>query len=541
MVIQLIKNKNKNEAIATPNIDKENKLNDIISNISVKNSMKKIMKYRNPIKIYFKKWKELFTLEDKEVIENKIKKIVLPKENVIIEKDNVKSEDNKDNKLISFTRRPLREKKNRNKKRKEKLIQLINKILINHNNKYILKKYFSIWKMPNEAINETVVNNIINKKIISLTIIKGGEENKLNIDTIENINKYNNIKSDLDKNQNYKENINNLDEINNDKIISTSENKDEKKYEKINTNLKKDTILEMEPEKYNEKEKIISSEITDPLKLINEEELLNIDKSKILNENQKEKSSNEEKIEKKIINKIINQNFKKKGEEEKLNVKNLNIKEIGDEELINEESKYNENPEISEIKDLKNKNEKPQIPNTENDIQEKLKPILKNEISQVIDRNNILISEKIISVEKENEDNQINSKNNEEIKKENIIDNEINLIKENPEIFDNMAIPNEEIKSKNIKDDKKVDEGINEQNKEMTDINQDNIKKDNVNENESNLILKEKIDNEENIMNIINNKIKGTENEKTINENNNLKFYEQKSETANNNLEMINI
>ena len=67
--------------------------------------------------------------EEIEIIENGIKTNILSKKKLVLKRDDFKPEDNKEQKIISIPKKQLKE---RNKKREDKLLKLVNERILNY-------------------------------------------------------------------------------------------------------------------------------------------------------------------------------------------------------------------------------------------------------------------------------------------------------------------------------------------------------------------------------------------------------------------------
>ena len=188
-----------------------------INDIEDKNKIKKIIRFKNPLKLYFNKWKYFIDLEETEINENGIKKKIFTKKKLIIKKDkNIENDEDEEIKNIILKRKPNEkiEKKERNKLNEEKFIKLMKKRVYDYN-KYrdILKKYYNIWiSKISFDVNESIIKKVAKKKIISLKKEKkeyddDNNEKEINKDNKLELNKPESeiIKKEL--NDNNKENI----------------------------------------------------------------------------------------------------------------------------------------------------------------------------------------------------------------------------------------------------------------------------------------------------------------------------------------------
>ena len=113
---------------------KENKISKEIDNdIIKKNKIQNLIKKKSAIKIYFNKWKNILDLEEKEIIENGVKKTVLSKK-----------------KLIYKSRaEEIMKKKNLEEKEKQELIkerEILDKEIDNYNDQY--------WKLKEDELKK---------------------------------------------------------------------------------------------------------------------------------------------------------------------------------------------------------------------------------------------------------------------------------------------------------------------------------------------------------------------------------------------------
>ena len=399
---------------------KEKKLKKLdINDISTKNKIRKIIQIVNPIKIYFNKWRDFLDFEEKEIIENGIKKIVLSKKKLILKRDDIKPEDNKEHKIITIYKKPLKEKSD---KGKEKIIKLIQNRIINYRRpKDILNKYYNIWKMNTEIINEaneTIVNKIINKKVISLIKTKKEEDNILIIDNKnDKVEDNNNKNFDNISNKENKEIIQIENKDQNPELIKNEKTEPQEKKEaeiiypieikneisEINQNKqdKKNEVILEKPDKLNEKN-FEKSKIMIEKKNI-AQKLIEIDKLKkeepiLIDELQKNEFINEEIIENNDKNEtkvIINNKEENKNEKHKeiIKIDELNNNPIIDENKETKENKSKkEKPELN--KDIFKKQNENQIINNENsesinkiivEIKEKEKSL--NEKPELVEEN----------------------------------------------------------------------------------------------------------------------------------------------------------
>ena len=321
----------KNNVIIENDISKSDEekrdINMIINKDDViKYKLGKIIKLKNPIKIYFNNWKDILDFEEQEINEDGIKKIVLVKKKLIIRKDDIIQQDNIDNKIINISKKPFKERiRKRNKIGEDKLINLIKKKIINYNNnKDILKKYYNIWKIKPDIINETIVNKIIIKKVIPFNKIKVEEDSKIN-----NIETKNDNSIDKDKIEDLELNIqssNKSDHINKKNLKESKEQK-----AKIIIEKEKELIISEKQNIIEKNDYIIKPENTNENEIIDESQPQKIKSIEINN------SIDKNKIEKQI-NIVGNINFKKP-ETKDIDLENEkeNLNDVKEEKLKNPE------------------------------------------------------------------------------------------------------------------------------------------------------------------------------------------------------------
>ena len=272
--------KNNYENIDKNEIKNINLKKNIFDEYNNKKKLEKIILKKNPLKIYFKIWKKNINVEkeEEEKNDNGFTKKIITQKKVIYKKNKLEPKDSQI--YIIKKEQPIIEPDKRyNNKIESKILEIIKKRIATYQSKkQILKKYYDRWitKSSTGIIKESVVNKIINKKILSF------KKKKKNI--VNDNSDINAVKKNLFSSENNIENNNNLEFLKNN----------EKKTDDINMNLyeninKLDKEEEI-PKKSDENDILKNNILRLSLQLKNEEEQENI-KNNQANEEQYENNN----------------------------------------------------------------------------------------------------------------------------------------------------------------------------------------------------------------------------------------------------------
>ena len=163
--------KEENNVKELPNLDSSNE----------KNKLEKLIKIGNPIKNYFNKWKIYSQLkqkqkENEETIINVVTEKIVTKKKVLSIKNKLEQKEKEESPIHIIKKEKEQPLINTDSDKKTKIkaelkiIEVIKKRIASYlSTKQLLRKYYNIWlsKVPPDIIKESVVNKIINKKVLS--------------------------------------------------------------------------------------------------------------------------------------------------------------------------------------------------------------------------------------------------------------------------------------------------------------------------------------------------------------------------------------
>ena len=275
--------KEKQEKIILENLDKEGKLKNII-------------RFKNPLKIYFNKWKLIINLKEEDIKEDNKKPKIITVNKVIYKKGKIEKieKDKSPTNIITNEKEQLIQK---TEQEKNKIIEVIKKRISNYfNSKQLLKKYYNRWlsKVPTGIIRESIVNKIINKKVLSFK--------KKNKHTTNDETTINDVKKNLFRQEN---------EIENDFKLHIP-NKKEIEQEVINSDLYEDKSIDKKnttelPEEQNENDILLNNIMRLSLSFRNNEENENINEEEKLTGSQiKQNNENISEQNENIVSEIKN-------------------------------------------------------------------------------------------------------------------------------------------------------------------------------------------------------------------------------------------
>ena len=340
-----------------------------LENPNEKYKLEKLIKIGNPIKNYFNKWKMYSQTKQKQkeneaTIINVVTEKIVTKKKVLSIKKKVEQKEKEESPIYIIKKgmdQPLiKQDSNKKAKAKLKIIEVIKKRIASYlSTKQLLKKYYNIWlsKVPPDIVKESVVNKIINKKVLSFkkrnkntvndkSTINQVKKNLFSSDKETEIEK--NIKLEIFKkkdNEKVDGNFDLFEDINIDKIQD-----EEITHEKTENDVFRNNIMRLSQKlKNNGEKKDINNNIITEQK---EEIILNNNNNKIFeNETELNSLENSEK-DKKLKNIVNNKNHLIYYFKRWIKIIYLNKNKKGQTENISEIKDDDENKKNEEFKNI---------------------------------------------------------------------------------------------------------------------------------------------------------------------------------------------